>query len=86
MSEFDIVDLTDSSAGRTDAGALGNVDPNKVVQALAELRNSMSKQFPDDPKLPLKSIVVRLAISVEGNVSFITKGVAEASIEITFGP
>ena len=60
-------------------------DPEAISRQLVELRNALSKVVEDrSTTIQLDTMVLKLALTAEGQVAFIGSAGVEASIELTF--
>jgi hypothetical protein len=98
VAEFDIVDLSETSAeqasprrpggvpGQAAGELLGTVDTAVVAAELESLRSDLAAHVQDsDEGLRLTEVAIKLTLGAEGRVAFVAKGTAEACIEVKFG-
>jgi hypothetical protein len=84
--QWELVDLTVA----TDPEAIEKVDPSKIAKGLAEFVKAMRDALKEDSiedstsSMPLEAIDVKVGITVAGNLAFVVKGAAEASINLRF--
>ena len=84
---FRVVDLTQPDlnvASPLQAGKLGAVDLDQMRSQLTQIRDALSPVLEEEPQksIQLQSIELDLTVGLEGQVWFVAKGTAEASLRL----